>query len=78
MLLKVSEVELLDHGTAEEVVSSLKVYCLPHMLHQPSNGLTMSFHTPTLMNKIFLEASAGGCIDLDGNLMDQLVSLLKK
>jgi len=72
---EVSEVELLEHGTAEEVVSSLKVYCLPHMLHQPSNGLTMSFHTPTLMNKIFLEASAGGCIDLDGNLMDQLVSV---
>ena len=67
---------LLDAGNVpEEVASSLKVYCPPHLLDQQKNGITSVFHTPTLMNKIFLEAEKHGSIDLNCNLMDQLVSV---
>ena len=45
------------------------------MLEEKANGLSMSFHTPTLMNKIFLETEKQACIDLNGNLMDQLVAV---
>jgi len=67
---------LLDAGSVpEEVASSLRVYCPPHLLDQQKNGITSVFHTPTLMNKIFLEAEKHGSIDLNCNLMDQLVSV---
>jgi len=67
---------LWDVGSVpEEVASSLKVYCPPHLLDQHKNGITSVFHTPTLMNKIFLEAEKHGSIDLNCNLMDQLVSV---
>ena len=35
----------------------------------------MSFHTPILMNKIFLETEKHAGIDLNGNLMDQLMAV---
>ena len=76
---KVSPVEIssgfLDESVAEEVASSVKVYCPSHLLENRKNGITMVFHTPTLMNKIYLEAQKHGSIDLNCNLMDQLVSV---
>jgi len=76
---EVSQVEissgLYEGGAAEEVASSLKVYCPSHLLENSKNGITMVFHTPTLMNKIYLEAQRHGSIDLNCNLMDQLVSV---
>jgi len=76
---KISPVEIssgfLDESVAEEVASSVKVYCPSHLLENRKNGITMVFHTPTLMNKIYLEAQKHGSIDLNCNLMDQLVSV---
>ena len=74
----VSQVEISSGDTAsarEEVVSTFKVYCPTHLLEQEKNGISMVFHTPTLMNKIFLEAERMGCIDLNGLLMDQLMTV---
>jgi len=61
--------------SSEEVMSTFKVYCPTHLLQERANGLSMTFHTPTLMNKIFLETEGQACIDLNGNLMDQLVAV---
>jgi len=76
---EISQVEISsgmwDGSIPEEVASSLKVYCPSHLLDQMNNGITTVFHTPTLMNKIFLEAERHGSIDLNCNLMDQLVSV---
>jgi len=77
---EVSEVEISSglydaQHPVEEVASSLKVYCPSHLLENSKNGITMVFHTPTLMNKIYLEAQRHGSIDLNCNLMDQLVSV---
>ena len=76
---EISQVEissgLWDGNVEEEVASSLKVYCPSHLLENRKNGVTMVFHTPTLMNKIYLEAQRHGSIDLNCNLMDQLVSV---
>ena len=57
------------------LASAVKVYCPSHLLENRRNGLTMVFHTPTLMNKIYLEGQQHGSIDLNCNLMDQLVSI---
>jgi hypothetical protein len=76
---EISQVEissgLWDGSVPEEVASSLKVYCPSHLLENQNNGITMVFHTPTLMNKIYLEAERHGSIDLNCNLMDQLESV---
>ena len=56
-------------------MSTFKVYCPKHLLEERANGLSMTFHTPTLMNKIFLETEKQAGIDLNGNLMDQLVAV---
>jgi len=75
---EISQVEIssvIDDGVQEEVASAVKVYCPSHLLENRRNGLTMVFHTPTLMNKIYLEGQQHGSIDLNCNLMDQLVSI---
>jgi len=74
---EISQVEISSGVTdlQEEISSSLKVYCPSHLIENWKNGITMVFHTPTLMNKIYLEALRHGSIDLDGNLMDQLVTV---
>ena len=61
--------------SSQEVMSTFKVYCPTHLLEERANGLSMTFHTPTLMNKIFLETEREASIDLNGNLMDQLVAV---
>eukprot|EP00092_Neocalanus_flemingeri_P014163 GFUD01015279.1.p1 GENE.GFUD01015279.1~~GFUD01015279.1.p1 ORF type:complete len:576 (-),score=147.94 GFUD01015279.1:103-1767(-) len=66
---------LWDGSVPEEVASSVKVYCPSHLLDQRNSGITSVFYTPTLMNKIYLEAEKHGSIDLNCNLMDQLVSV---
>ena len=76
---EISQVEissgLVNDSVAEELASSVKVYCPSHLLENRKNGITMVFHTPTLMNKIYMEAKKHGSIDLNCNLMDQLVSV---
>jgi len=73
----ISQVEIssgiFDDSVPEEVVSTFKVYCPSHLLNKEKNGISMVFHTPTLMNKIFMEAERMGSIDLNGLLLDQLV-----
>ena len=53
---EVSQVEIssgiLDDSMSEEVASTFKVYCPTHLLQQEKNGISMGFHTPTLMNKV--------------------------
>ena len=73
---EVSEVEIFEHDSIpEEVVSTFKVYCPSHLLRQEKNGISMVFHTPTLMNKIFLEAERLAGIDLNGLLLDQMMTV---
>ena len=76
---EVSQVEIssgmLDDSATEEVVSTLSMYCPPHLLQQEKNGISMIFRTPILMNKIFLQVERLGSIDLNGLLMDQLVTV---
>ena len=64
-----------DDLSSQEMMSTFKVYCPTHLLEERANGLSMTFHTPTLMNKVFLETEKQAGIDLNGNLMDQLVAV---
>ena len=76
---EVSQVEItsgmFDDSIRDEVVSRFKIHSPPHLLNQENNGISMNFRTPILMNQIFLEAMGQGSIDLNGLLMDQLVTV---
>jgi len=76
---QVSEVEISDTvagwNTDEEVASAFKIYCPPHILDPPDNGIKAVFFCPTLMNRIYLEAQRQGDIEVDCKLMDQLLSV---
>jgi len=54
----------------EEVNSTFKIYCPPHLLEAPSY-VRANFLVPTLMDKIYLEAERQGSLEMDGGLMDQ-------
>ena len=75
----ISQVEITsgvwDDSDPEEIASTFKVYCPSHLLQQERNGISLVFHTPTLMNKIFMEAEREGCIDLNGLLLDQMITV---
>ena len=75
----ISQVEITsgmwDDSAIEEIASTFKVYCPSHLLQQERNGISLVFHTPTLMNKIFLEAEREGSIDLSGLLLDQMMTV---
>ena len=66
---------MFDDSLRDEVVSTFKIHSPPHILAQEKNGISMNFRTPILMNQIFLEAERQGSIDLNGLLMDQLVTV---
>ena len=76
---EVSQVDIIpammDESVRNEVVSRFKIHSPPHILSQEKNGISMIFRTPILMNKIFMEAERQGSIDLNGLLMDQLVTV---
>jgi len=52
--------------------SRFSVYCPNHIMDAPDPGLKAVFLTPTMMNKIHLEAERQASIDLNCKLMDQL------
>eukprot|EP00095_Tigriopus_kingsejongensis_P004297 maker-scaffold722_size106786-snap-gene-0.33 protein:Tk04297 transcript:maker-scaffold722_size106786-snap-gene-0.33-mRNA-1 annotation:"8-oxoguanine dna glycosylase" len=58
-----------------EVVGGLKLYIPHHVLETFDNGLKGVFLVPTLMDRIYLQSKNEGSVELDGQLINELVSV---
>jgi len=61
----------LDEFSNEELNSTYKIYCPPHLL-ESSNYIRANFLVPTLMDKVYLEGERQANLEVDGGIMDQM------